>query len=480
MLPRAGPIFVILKEVSQDVTATTVGQEKSQALYLVFCVPSQPPFSIPMPTVGAATVGRHLPVEVFLDHPSVSRRHARIVAGSPPLLEDLGSRNGTKVGGRRLLDGQTSPVRGGDVLQFGDVSCFVQHQAHTRLEITEATPVLRAPGTVVASPALAEVYELLEVIAPTALPVLILGETGVGKDVFAKNVHATSARASKPFTRLNCAALPETLLEAELFGYERGAFTGAVSSKPGLFEATNGGTIFLDEVGEIPLATQAKLLVVLESGETTRLGSLKPIVVDVRVVSATNRDLAVRVQEGKFRADLYFRLNGISVTIPPLRDRLSEVEPLAKHMLTEAAKKLGAAQVLLDPAALSKLKAYDFPGNIRELKNVLERAAALARGGPILPSHILLDRLGNQLLVRAPVPPAVSPSSQTLPPVVPSEPIDEEGLLKRKVIETEREEILQALEACGFNQSRTAKQLGISRATLVRRIVEYGIPRPRK
>ncbi len=304
-------------------------------------------------------------------------------------------------------------------------------------------------------------HRLVELVAKSTISVILLGETGVGKEVIAETIHRKSARARGPFVRLNCAALPDNLLESELFGYERGAFTGAVAPKPGLLEAAHGGTVFLDEVGELPLATQAKLLRVLESGEVTRVGSLKPRPIDVRFLSATNRDLDAIVASGAFRQDLYSRLNGISIQIPPLRERRTEIRAFARAFLRDVCKKNGRMDIALAPGALAKLENHSWPGNVRELRNVVERAALLCQGDNIEADHVMLGTTG------APGregPPARSPSRQQV----------------TGAADDEKQRIIDALEKCGGNQKEAAKVLGISRRTLVYRLDAYGLPRPRK
>jgi transcriptional regulator with PAS, ATPase and Fis domain len=299
---------------------------------------------------------------------------------------------------------------------------------------------------------------MIDAVAPGSISVLVLGETGVGKEVYATTIHQRSPRASKPFLCLNCAALPETMLEAELFGYERGAFTGAMHAKPGLFESADKGTVFLDEIGEMSLPTQAKLLRVLESGETMRLGALRPQRVDVRLVSATNNDLPERVEAGTFRRDLYFRLNGISVRLPPLRERPEDVVALARRFLHANAKKLGRPVPAIARAAVAVLEAHAWPGNVRELKNVIERAVLLSGGQTIEPAHLGM-----------PEPPAAKPSGK-----------QQVRALRQDVDSFERERILAALERCGGNQTLAAQALGIGRSTLLSKLDEYGLPRPRK
>jgi two-component system response regulator AtoC len=333
---------------------------------------------------------------------------------------------------------------------------------------------------------------LLALIATNDISVLLLGETGVGKTIAAKELHARSGRARGPFLRINCAALPESLLEAELFGYERGAFTGATQSKAGLFETAEKGTVLLDEIGEMPLLTQAKLLTVLETREVTRLGSLKARPIDVRFVAATNRDLLARAQEGLFRADLYYRLNGISVVIPPLRERQSEIESLAKRFLHDACARSLRPQVELSSEALGILLRYPFPGNLRELRNTMDRAAVLSEGGPVYPEHLLFEP-ARALVVNTPSnafspislgtlePPPPAPSAPVAAPA-PSAPPAREATtgLRGQVDAFERDRIVAALAQCNGNQTRAAEVLGISRRTLVMRIEQYRLPRPRK
>jgi DNA-binding NtrC family response regulator len=235
-----------------------------------------------------------------------------------------------------------------------------------------------------------EVREKIARVAPTSATVLITGETGTGKELVARAIHRRSPRASKPFLAANCAAFAETLLESELFGHERGAFTGADRSRLGLFEAAHEGTLFLDEVAEMSPAAQAKLLRVLTDGQLMRLGSAKTRSVDVRVLAATHRDLEQRVKEGRFREDLYYRLAVVPISIPPLRERTADVAALCELFLTQTARELKLAKRRLSAQALSRLQAYEFPGNIRELRNLIERAVILSAGEEIGAEHFPL------------------------------------------------------------------------------------------
>ncbi len=238
-----------------------------------------------------------------------------------------------------------------------------------------------AAKNVIREGALARLEPLVNKVAASNISVLVLGETGVGKEVLARMIHERSPRADKPLVCLNCASLSESLLESELFGHEKGAFTGAVTAKAGLLESAGGGTAFLDEVGEMPLSLQAKLLRVLEQREVLRVGAVTPRAIDVRFVAATNRDLDHEISAGRFRQDLYFRLNGFAIVIPPLRERTEEIEALAKHFVALACKQSGRRPIGIGSDALEVLRSYEWPGNIRELKNVIDRAVLLCSGG---------------------------------------------------------------------------------------------------
>jgi DNA-binding NtrC family response regulator len=308
-------------------------------------------------------------------------------------------------------------------------------------------------GLIAQSRAMHDVLDLVERVAPTDATLLIQGESGTGKEVIAKAVHHASTRAARPFVAVNCGAVPETLLESELFGYMRGAFTGATVSKLGLFEEADGGTLFLDEIAEMPAALQVKLLRVLQSGEVRRLGATQAATIDVRVIAATNGDLAALISEGKFREDLFYRLNVIQVGLPPLRDRREDIPALAEHFLSRSAGKLGRT-LRLSAGALERLLRYPWPGNVRELENAIERAAILARSDVLEPDDL---------------PPHVAAALQLGPsPTLPRQ---------TTLAEAERAHILQTLERVGRNHSSAAEALGIGRTTLWRKLKEYGIDR---
>ena len=309
------------------------------------------------------------------------------------------------------------------------------------------------PGLVAHSPAMHGVLDLVERVAPTDATLLIRGESGTGKEVIAKAVHHASPRAERPFVAVNCGAVPEALLESELFGFTRGAFTGAVASKLGLFEEAHGGTLLLDEIAEMPAALQVKLLRVLQSGEIRRLGATQVATIDVRVIAATNRDLAVMIADGSFREDLFYRLNVIEVVLPPLRERREDIPALAEHFMARAAGKLGR-DVRLSADAVERLLRYPWPGNVRELENALERAAILARGDAVTPEDL---------------PPHVAAGLSLGPsPALPRQ---------TTLAETERDHILTTLERFGRNHSAAAEALGIGRTTLWRKLKEYGLER---
>jgi transcriptional regulator with GAF, ATPase, and Fis domain len=336
-------------------------------------------------------------------------------------------------------------------------------------------------------------YGLLDVIAPSPIAVLILGETGVGKEVFAETLHKRSARAGKPFVQLNCASFPETMLEGELFGYESGAFTGARGAKPGLFEMADGGTVLIDEVGEIPLGTQAKLLRVLESGEVMRLGSVKPRHVDVRLVSATNRNLRALIIEKRFRSDLFFRLKGMTLKIPPLRRRPADILPLAKMFLAKGAARQHRAPLRLTEDAERALERYVWPGNVRELRQEMERLVAMCLGKEIGVDDLELEEdlpfgeddepdTAQHLRSLGAVPAGSSEPSPDATLKIPnaSVPARDTIRFKAEIANVSREMVLDALNRAAGNQSEAARVLGISRRALIYRIEQFGIARPRK
>ncbi len=524
-----------------------------------------------LPAKGELIVGRSNTVEIYVDDPLVSRRHAIITAGSEPTIRDLGSSNGTLVGGALLVPNVDRKLSIGDVVLVGGAALLIQRrttnvhprtfwtrdQLESRLvdecaraaraqrsfsvavlelerhaaemasrqilaaalrtsdvvgvhgpsaylllldvskeqgsivmrRISEAlaareivgrwgiaeypkdgstgdeliacsrparAPEVSTTRTIIADPVTKELFRTAERLAVGDISVLIIGETGVGKEVMAEEIHRRSRRAKQPFLRINCGALSEALLESELFGHERGAFTSAIAVKVGLLETADQGTVMLDEIGEMPMALQVKLLRVLEEQQVRRVGGVKSRSLDVRFIAATNRDLERSVARGLFRQDLYYRLAGATLEIPPLRDRPADLEPLVQSFLQRASGRLERTPEISDEA-MAQLRAHAWPGNIRELRHVIERAVLLAGGGRITPTHL-------PVLKPTDVEAVAAPSRAT------RDPGDD----------LERSRLVAVLAACGGNQSRAAKQLGMSRGALIRRLEMYGIVRPRK
>ena len=451
-----------------------------------------------LPAGGRVVLGRSSESDVRIDDPSVSRRHAVLHLGEPLRVEDLGGANGTFVRtadvraeqgatrALRQLSGEAVEIALGEPVSLGSAIIVVRRAPAEAGDAGEMGETPRPPppasgaldaaprgsDIVVLDPAMRALHEQASLAAQSALTVLLLGETGVGKEVLARAIHRWSPRAKRPFLGLSCAALSETLLESELFGHEKGAFTGATEARRGLFESVEGGTLFLDEIGELPGSVQVKLLRVLEERQVLRVGGRTPRRIDVRFVSATNRDLDAEVARGAFREDLFFRLNGIALTMPPLRARVAEIAPLARRFAERAARDLarGEAPVLTAPFAAA-LERHAWPGNVRELRNVVDRAVALCRG-----RELTIDLLPHKIAAPGAPPPAAAiamtetPERATVPPPPPA---SQEDL-------GERERIVRALDACAGNQTQAAARLGISRRTLVSRIEMYNLPRPRK
>ena len=424
----------------------------------------------PLPNKKVVVIGRGESADVRIDNPRISRQHVRLHVNETIQVEALPSANGTVVRDAKLKDGECIQVLPGEAITLGTTIVILQprYQPVSSFEPTAPGPAaLGLPaGIVLADDQMKKVYTLATRAAGTSINLLILGETGVGKDVLAQTVHRSSPRSAKPLVGINCAALAETLLESELFGHERGAFTGAIQSKAGLLESASDGTVFLDEVGELSPSTQAKLLRVLETREVMRLGSVKPRRVNLRFVSATNKDLASESLNGSFRRDLYFRLNGLTLVVPPLRERVSEVIPLAQQFALSAWSASGrSGRPTLSSRAEARLTEYSWPGNIRELKNTVERALIHSDGATIDAEHLVFEPPAKPL-VRAPS--DSTPPSESQPDV------------RSELSELERRRIVEALDRFGGNQTRAAQHLGMPRRTLVKRLDQYGLSRPRK
>jgi two-component system, NtrC family, response regulator AtoC len=428
-----------------------------------------------IPERGKLVIGRAPSCGLQIGTAAVSREHAVVHAGSPPRIEDLGSANGTWLDGHQLERGQTAPFSPGCVIQLGDALIVLQ------AAMLPTAPLAASAGSS-GSEALAEsgierLGRLIDLVASSTLPVILHGETGAGKEVTAERIHAQSSRAKAPYLKINCAAFAESMVESELFGHERGAFTGATQAKVGLFEAARGGSVLLDEVTELSLPIQAKLLRALGNREVMRVGATKPTPIDVRFIAATNQDFASLVAAGRFRADLYFRLNGITLEIPPLRERRSEILPLALELSAAAAAVLERRPPGFTQAAQNWLLDYDWPGNVRELKNVVERATLLAQGGAIDRQHLQADALSRP---GAGAVPLVAPAAGSVPVRLepPSAGTGQE--LRQELREIERERVVAAMSQAGGNQTLAARLLGISRRALITRLDSFKLPRPRK
>lgn len=396
-----------------------------------------------LPDEGSVTFGRGLDCDVRLGSAAVSRRHAQLERRNGiTTICDLGSAHGVTINGRRLASGEMAAVTAGSSITLGD-----------------AVLVLQEPQELAgAAPALPNTQALTALVAKSNLNVILAGETGSGKEVLARKLHDESPRADKPFVRINCAAFPESTVDAELFGFEKGAFTGAAAAKPGLIESAQGGTLLLDEVADLPLGTQAKLLRAVGNLEVLRLGSVTPKTINVRFIAASHANLQEQVAQGRFRSDLWFRLNGITLTVPPLRERREEIAPLAAAFVADVARDTTRA-LRLDATAVTALMAHAWPGNIRELKTTIERACALCT---------------TDVLTAHEVTAAFRLAGQTIMSPIEARPLADD------VAATERRRIEEALASCQGNQTRAAALLGISRRSLIYRLEQYGFARPRK
>ncbi|MDX2023112.1 MAG: sigma 54-interacting transcriptional regulator [Deltaproteobacteria bacterium] len=406
-----------------------------------------------LPEGKEITIGRTKDATIFVDDPRVSRKHARISRlGALLLAEDLGSRNGIRVN-NDVVAGAQRLLHAGDLIRVGSaqLSLAIVAAAGAPQKALAKTPGPLAPpeGLIVADPDMRRVFQIVQRLGRTNTTVLILGETGVGKEVVAEQIHRASVASGGPFVRLNCASLPESLLEAELFGHERGAFTGADQRKVGYIEAANGGTLFLDEVAEMSRTTQAKLLLTLENRTIVRLGATKELPVSVRFVSATNRDLRKDVEQGRFREDLYYRLSAFTLQIPPLRKRPTEIALLADLFIRDFAARMSEPPARLTPAAVAALRQYAWPGNVRELRNAMEHALVLAEDGVIDVPHL----------------PIRDNTSMAAPA----------ASLRDDVEDAEKRSIVEALAACEGHRARAAQLLGISRRALMYKLAKYGL-----
>jgi DNA-binding NtrC family response regulator len=475
-----------------------------------------------LPREGELVIGRGEDTQIRIDHATVSRRHVTLLLGPEVRIVDHGSFNGTKIGGTKIAANVPMAVGLSTIVELGETMIVVQVEGAA--PVTASRSLGNTAVRTDQSPGMQHLYRLVDNVAQSNITVIVRGETGAGKEVVSEEIHRRSARAAGPLVKLNCAALPEHLLEGELFGYERGAFTGAAQAKAGLIESADGGTLFLDEIGEMPLATQAKLLRVVESREVMRLGSLRPKTVDVRFVAATHRDLEEMVARGQLRQDLYYRLAGVTLIVPPLRERVEEIPRLAEEFVARFCADARRPPIPIASAAMRVLKGHTWPGNVRELRNVIERAVVFCKGVAIAPEHLGLpmDRLSRppgqlsappsipvashvapswsmpqpppsaHLPGPPPAPPAAPPPGHPLGAAFGTAPMaghapasstmafGSAATLPDEMEALERQRILDALAKCGGNQTQAAEMLGISRRTLLRRLDEYAVPRPRK
>ncbi|HZZ84953.1 MAG TPA: sigma 54-interacting transcriptional regulator [Anaeromyxobacteraceae bacterium] len=395
---------------------------------------------------GGATVGKDPSSEVVLSCPFVSGRHLRVEPeGGRWWVQDLGSTNGTRLGGLAVSRAELVP---GVVVSAGEAELWLEPPRVERPAAFE--------GMTSRDPSMTQVFELIEQVAPGEVAVTIFGETGTGKELVARALHARSGRGQAPFVPVNCSAIAESLIESELFGHEKGAFSGADRLRKGAFEEADGGTIFLDEIGELPPELQPKLLRALELGEVKRVGASRPIQVRTRIVAATHRDLRALVRAGRFREDLYYRLCVVPIHVPPLRARPGDVRALAEELLARAAPR--GASLSWSAEALQKLEAYDWPGNVRQLKNTVQRALLFRGEGRVVPATAITfdDTRAEASLAHAGT----------------DEVLVVKGLTMEEV---ERETIRLALRRNGGRRAVVARELGIAKSTVMKRIGQWGL-----
>ena len=439
------------------------GDERLLGAYLVYQT-SGTLEVVPLAEGIPLTIGRSQEAGIRIDSAKASRLHAKVLLSSGQVwVEDLGSRNGTRVGSE-VLRGARRIARSGESILVGPLAVLVA-RADRALDYDEEPPAsLRADddedglrardAVIVADAAMMKLFHVIRRVAATSSIVLVTGETGSGKEIVAARLHAESPRSAGPYLRVNCASLPGSLLESELFGHERGAFTGADKRRVGWFEAGQGGTLLLDEIGEMPLDLQAKLLRVLEDRTIVRLGGTETIPVDVRVLCATHRDIAAMVAAGTFRQDLFFRLTTFTLEVPPLRERRGEILLLADMFARRFAAESGVAVPRVAPDAVQALLAHAWPGNVRELRNAIEHGVVMAEGGPItrasLPRTLRGDASAHA--VAAPLP-----------------------KMRDQVEEIERAALVDALASESGNRTRAATRLGISRRAVIYKMIKYGL-----
>jgi two-component system, NtrC family, response regulator HydG len=397
-------------------------------------------------TSETVSVGSDEANDVVLPHRFVSGRHLKLTRKDGLFrVVDQGSTNGTYVGNVRVYEVEVPLFTS---IRLGDTELLLEPLSTPRKEQS-------FHGIIGSDPSVRQLAELIERVAPSSAAVAIFGESGTGKELVAHAVHQRSTRHEQAFIPVNCAAISKELIESELFGHEKGAFTGALNARKGAFEEADGGTLFLDEIGELPLDLQAKLLRALESGEIKRVGAARPITVDVRVVAATNRDLMAMAREGKFREDLYYRLCVIPLHLPPLRNRKGDLISLAEHFIRAFSPR--GQHVRLTQSAIERLQGHRWPGNIRELRNVVHRALLLRKGPMIDAGDISFDQEVNAA-TGLPVP--------EVPP----------GMTLEQMLEkVERQIVENALRKWNNNRERVARELGVARSTLFKRLKDWGL-----
>jgi DNA-binding NtrC family response regulator len=413
------------------------------------------------------SVGRGEAMDVCVDDPSLSREHARfswLGEEEGLTVEDLGSKNGTLVNGKSIGKRERVALKSGDEVMMGAVRAV----AAVMGEVSRLKPPVKhtlrgvagTEGLVILNQAMRAVYKQVARVAGQDIPVLVLGETGTGKEHVAEALHAGGPRRDKAFVEMNCGGIPATLVESTLFGHEKGSFSGATARRAGVFEQASGGVLFLDEVGELPLDVQASLLRAVETGRIRRVGSERGIEVDVRVVSATNCDLARMVEEKSFRKDLFYRLNTVTLALPPLRERQDEIKPLAELFLARFCESWSFPRKSIQPAAMTVLQEHDWPGNIRQLKNVIERSVLLSPGDIILASMVrsALDEITGL--------------NRDRPRPLQDE---EECSYQERLEKWEKDLLADALLRTQGNQTAAARYLRMPRRTLLRKLSYYGL-----
>ncbi|WNG35254.1 FHA domain-containing protein [Archangium violaceum] len=392
------------------------------------------------------TVGKDPSCDLVIQDPFISGRHLKVTRRDGHFhVVDTNSTNGTWMGSVRVYEVLVGLPT---TLRLGETDLILEPITPTRKELS-------FHGIIGSDPSVRQLTELIERVAPSSAAVAILGESGTGKELVARALHECSHRSDKAFIPVNCAAISKELIESELFGHEKGSFTGATNARKGAFEEADGGTLFLDEIGELPLDLQAKLLRALESGEIKRVGASRPAHVDVRVVAATNRDLLAASREGRFREDLYYRLCVVPLHLPPLRNRRGDILSLADHFLRTYSPR--GQTVRLTPSAVERLQQHTWPGNIRELRNVVHRALLLRKGSNIDAADITFDQEVNR---------ETGVSVPELPPGM---------TLEQMLLKLERQIVEAALRRYNNNRERVARELGVARSTLFKRLKEWGL-----